>query len=81
MKLCVETGKLIRAYLDVALRTNKGSDSISNCEELTQELIERLRFRGSSWSGKNGELFAAIENLRKGDGLPAIEEIRTLCAV
>lgn len=76
MKPCVETGKLIRAYLDVALPENKGSDSISNCEELSRKVRERLCFYENPWTGTDGELSAAIETLRKGGGLPSIKDIK-----
>jgi hypothetical protein len=80
-KPCVKTGKLIRAYLDVALREDKGSDSISNCEELTHKVKERLYFYENPWTGTNGELSAAIETLRKRGGLPSIEDIKAIYAV
>lgn len=81
MKPCVKTGRLIRAYLDVALRADKGSDSISNCEKLTRKVRERLRTYKNPWRGTNGELSAAIETLRKRGGLPSIKDIKTIYAV
>jgi hypothetical protein len=80
MKPCVETGKLIRAYLDVALRADKGSDSISHSRKLTRKVKELLSSDKNPW-GTNGELSAAIKTLRKGGGLPSFEDIKEICAV
>jgi hypothetical protein len=80
-KPCVKTGKLIRAYLDVALRANKGSDSISHSKKLTRKVKKRLSSCKNPW-GTNEELSAAIKTLRKGGGLPSIKKIKkTICAV
>jgi hypothetical protein len=80
MKLCIKTGKLIRAYLDVALQEDKGSDLIGDSEELTRRFKERLSFYNNPWTDTDGELSAAIKSLRKGGGLPAYEDIKAICA-
>jgi hypothetical protein len=76
MKPCIFTGRLIRAYLEVALASGRGSDKV-RIQEVAHELMKLEKTK----SPRNPrELQDALVTLRKNVGLSTLGGIRRAVA-
>lgn len=76
MRICLHTGKLIRAYLNVALARGLGSDKIGDNRDILSEVTESYKLRTEDYSATDDDVANALKTLRKGGGLPSLKEIR-----
>ncbi len=80
MRICLRTGKLIRAYLNVALARGLGSDKIGDNRDILSEVADSYKLTTEDYSVTNDDVANALKTIRKGGGLPSLKEIRKAVA-